>query len=535
MDMGAMEEFRDLYLDYVEQSEKLIFELKTNERYKSATTQLFRLFHSLKALTGYLNIMPSYKVIKTVEDVLCILRHKKPPVSNEVVDWLLIVNDHILGWQQAIEKQKFDEIEPLDAFTLNMVRSAVTITKKGSDLLKERSILIIDSNAERGILIQKLLKSRVKVSNIATTPKEAASYIQLEKADIIISTFDMIKPNPLELMKKLRAKLGEVPLLMYSEKGISMEHQLPFRRVGVEQFVSNVFGVDALLQKLSIIAKAYFDSKSIKLINSPLLSRIEELPPLPETIKDIQRIKDDPKTTLKEISDVITRDATLVAKILKLVNSPSLGLRGEINSVHHAITMLGKEMVIAICVQAAAESVLKIDLKPYGLDQETFYRVAFRRMELMTHWYKKVSLSSTATLATAALLGNIGQIAISESLIRNGKGPDFNQLLNQTENPMLTELEFLHTTAEDASADILTHWGLDDSIVNAIRYSFDLGNADNEIKPLALAIYAVFNTVPSLSPKIEDDKADEMADLLGEMNMDPALFLNAVARVKTKK
>lgn len=534
IDFGAMEELKDRYSILAENMERLIFDMKHSGRYKDASMEIFRMVHTIKALSNYLQLEPVYKMMMVLEDVLNILWHKNPPIRQEIIDWLLLLCDQITEWQEHIESHEYQNIQPVDAYTLTMVRTAVTISKSGEEILKHRKVMVIDGEKDRGEVMTKMLNTKSAVSVYIQDPKQALAAMQKSVPDIIVSAHAFKEMKSVELLRKIKEKYLDIPVLIVSNRPLSPDARNIFRKLGIEQFLPEPTKDDKLLQKLYVIAKAYYENKNIKLMKTPLLSRIEDLEPLPDTVKQIQKLRSDPSTTIKQISDIITKDATLSAKILKIVNSPTFGLRGEINSAHHAVTLLGKEVVIAVALQASAGSMFAINLKPYNLSLDTFYKISYLRMNLMANWYKKVSLSDAATMATAALLGNLGQIAIAEDIIEKELAEEFCKLIINTGNPMLAELEMLHTTAEDSTADILTHWGLDDELVNAIRYSYDLGNASGEIKTKALACFVVFRTVSSIAPIINEDVVPEMVDLLEEMNMDSKLYLNAISKVKLR-
>lgn len=71
------------------------------------------------------------------------------------------------------------------------------------------------------------------------------------------------------------------------------------------------------------------------------LDRVEKLPTLPAIAMEVNRMLQDYNTSIKELSDTIEKDQSIVARILKLVNSAFFGLRSKVNNIPHAITLLG--------------------------------------------------------------------------------------------------------------------------------------------------------------------------------------------------
>lgn len=76
-----------------------------------------------------------------------------------------------------------------------------------------------------------------------------------------------------------------------------------------------------------------------------MAQKIGRLPTLPGVaVKILQAMQRD-SPSLKEISDIISTDAPLSAKVLQVVNSPFYGLATKISSVSHAMTYLGLNTV----------------------------------------------------------------------------------------------------------------------------------------------------------------------------------------------
>ncbi len=69
------------------------------------------------------------------------------------------------------------------------------------------------------------------------------------------------------------------------------------------------------------------------------------LPTLPEVALQVREVVDDPEATAKQLADIITTDAALSARLLKVANSPLYRGRVAIDSVQMAVSRLGLSMV----------------------------------------------------------------------------------------------------------------------------------------------------------------------------------------------
>jgi HD-like signal output (HDOD) protein len=74
---------------------------------------------------------------------------------------------------------------------------------------------------------------------------------------------------------------------------------------------------------------------------STIVRKIETLPTLPTTFAKINNLMQNPKTSANDVSDVVSRDQVITARLLKLVNSSFYGFPGRITTVSSAVVILG--------------------------------------------------------------------------------------------------------------------------------------------------------------------------------------------------
>ncbi|HNQ24574.1 MAG TPA: HDOD domain-containing protein, partial [Phycisphaerae bacterium] len=83
------------------------------------------------------------------------------------------------------------------------------------------------------------------------------------------------------------------------------------------------------------------------------LASLSGLATLPQTTIKIIEIVEDPKSTARDLHDVIKMDPALSVKVLKVVNSAFYGLPGQVASVDRAIVLLGLAAVKNIAIAAS--------------------------------------------------------------------------------------------------------------------------------------------------------------------------------------
>ena len=72
-----------------------------------------------------------------------------------------------------------------------------------------------------------------------------------------------------------------------------------------------------------------------------IIANIESLPPLSQTIVELQRICARDDVSVKEVAEVIQTDPFLTASIIKSANAPLYGYTRTVNSVAQAVAIFG--------------------------------------------------------------------------------------------------------------------------------------------------------------------------------------------------
>ncbi len=100
-------------------------------------------------------------------------------------------------------------------------------------------------------------------------------------------------------------------------------------------------------------------AESTQKIVDKALSSIGDIATLPEITIKIIEIVEDPKSTARDLHDIIKNDPALSVKVLKVVNSAFYGLPGQIASVDRAIILLGLSAVKNIAIAASIARLFK--------------------------------------------------------------------------------------------------------------------------------------------------------------------------------
>jgi len=96
-----------------------------------------------------------------------------------------------------------------------------------------------------------------------------------------------------------------------------------------------------------------------KAIVDKALALIGDIATLPEVTIRIIQIVEDPKSTARDLHEVIKNDPALSVKVLKVVNSAFYGLPGQVASIDRAIILLGLSAVKNLAIAASIARLFK--------------------------------------------------------------------------------------------------------------------------------------------------------------------------------
>lgn len=142
---------------------------------------------------------------------------------------------------------------------------------------------------------------------------------------------------------------------------------------------------------------------------STVLDHIQKLPSLPNIAMDILENINDDNIDINSLSMKIANDQAIVARVLRVANSPFYGLSGQIDSIPRAISVLGFNSLRGLVMAASIINVLPHMEK--NLDWMTFWRHSIAAAVCAKVLAKYAGLNPE-TAFTAGLLHDIGKLVI---------------------------------------------------------------------------------------------------------------------------
>lgn len=239
-------------------------------------------------------------------------------------------------------------------------------------------------------------------------------------------------------------------------------------------------------------------------MKSSIVNSIKSLPPLPKTVIDMQRVCNDPNSSIQDLVKTIEHDPMIVANLLKAANSPLYSFRREITNVAQAVSLFGMSMTRSIGLGNSVRKLLNVDMEPYGITSDRFAEISSMQAALMHKWYTQIDRAKADKLFLASFLQETGKIIIASDVIQEDLAQNFKSDIETTINIAAVERSYVEETTASVTAAIFSHWNFDKEFVDMIEYSDAPGKAPEEVKEFATALNIVKTVVPVNAPFSEN-------------------------------
>lgn len=273
-------------------------------------------------------------------------------------------------------------------------------------------------------------------------------------------------------------------------------------------------------------------------LDSYLKASEGDLPTMPAVAAQVVQAVDNPDASIDDIRSLIERDPAIAGRILKISNSALYGFPSEIQSLSHAISLLGTVTVRNLVLAAS----MKDTYKRFGLLEKLLWQHASLAgpTASMLARYKGVDVDPDVAF-TSGLMHHVGKTALA-----NSHHEQYERVMATVYNEgrSFTEVEnevfgFDHA---ELGAAVVRQWGLPESLVTTIELHHspgELARLDETTARLTALTTVTSMTLSKLgvgrSRPIEDLELSELPAWafidLGPEDVEPILTLCA-SRIK---
>ncbi|MDD5455722.1 MAG: HDOD domain-containing protein [Candidatus Margulisbacteria bacterium] len=210
-----------------------------------------------------------------------------------------------------------------------------------------------------------------------------------------------------------------------------------------------------------------------------LILKLNDIMPLPVTVKKIIELTRDPNTELKDLVVVLEKDQAMVSKILKLANSSYYGFSKQIKTISHAVVCLGYNTIKNMALAVSTYSMFDKSIVSYALEKGALFKHSYAVAIGSRIIAKKVKHINPEEVYVMGLLHDIGKIILDQ--YAKDKFIDVIRLFRKGSITFLAaEEQVLGFNHGEIGAKIAEKWNLSDELIESIRYHHHPQNASPE-------------------------------------------------------
>lgn len=199
------------------------------------------------------------------------------------------------------------------------------------------------------------------------------------------------------------------------------------------------------------------------------LIALGKLPPFSPILNRLIASLANEDVSFAKIADLIEKDTVLAGNILKLVNSALYGLKGTVNSIRHAVSLLGLNKLRNAALSMSVTRMWNQVKTPPGWSTSNFNQHSVGVAILSDLLAQRMNTVYAEGAFAAGLFHDLGLMLVAIGLHEEYKQIS---LLCQQNNKWAPEYEVqvLGMSHAELSADALAQWNLPDEIQTAVRY-----------------------------------------------------------------
>lgn len=208
------------------------------------------------------------------------------------------------------------------------------------------------------------------------------------------------------------------------------------------------------------------------LLRERAIRSLGELPPFSPILNRLLASLANEEVSFVKLGDLIEKDPVMAGNLLHLVNSALYARRGSINSVRHALSLLGINKLRNAVLGMSITRMWNQVRTPPSWSMARFNMHSSACAILSDLLAQRLNVNYAEGAFVAGLLHDVGRL-----LIALGLTEEYERILQMHESEgkalVICEMEVTGLTHPELSAKALEIWNLPEPIQNAVRYHHD--------------------------------------------------------------
>ena len=188
----------------------------------------------------------------------------------------------------------------------------------------------------------------------------------------------------------------------------------------------------------------------------------------PHVYIKLKETLDDPRSSFNEFSEIISHDPSLAARLLKIVNSSFYSLESEVETISHALSIVGTEQLTELVLATSVMS--------------QFTQIPKQLVNMDSFWEHSIACGVAAKVIAdrrgeshlesyylAGMLHDIGSLIIYTKFPEQA-GRILKRCKENHENLFAVELEVFKASHAKVGGQLLKGWGLPKSLYEPVLF-----------------------------------------------------------------
>lgn len=213
------------------------------------------------------------------------------------------------------------------------------------------------------------------------------------------------------------------------------------------------------------------DNSNVCMSRSSIISSIEAFAPLPSVAIRVLDMVADSETSAADLEEVLRSDVSLVTSVLKLANSAFYGVRRQVDSLRHALLLLGKSEVQSLVLSKVMFQAFK---NPQRVQKRMLVGVWRHSLEcaLAAESIGRQLDEEDSIFFLGGMLHDIGKLVVIQKFLDKIDGFDHYDTLNE-EDGLGLELKILGCGHDELGAMLLHRWMFPEELERMVRVHHD--------------------------------------------------------------
>jgi putative nucleotidyltransferase with HDIG domain len=221
-----------------------------------------------------------------------------------------------------------------------------------------------------------------------------------------------------------------------------------------------------------------------------MIMTASDLPTIPVVATKVMQLIESESATAEQLAKVVASDPAVAARVLKISNSSFYGCQRQIQTLSHAIVVLGFATLKSLVVAASVKQVYQ----PYGLTEKMLWEHSFGAGLAARIIAKETRLVSEEEAFLGGLFHDIGKIIMNAI---NSK--QFQDAMQRCYNDGITfeeaERQVYSYTHSEVGGLVIKKWNFPDMLMHAVlnHHTFDFAEDEDSYQVSLTCVVGLAN------------------------------------------